>query len=204
MKDAITIRNLTHAYGEKTVLKGINLCIPEGQKVGIVGESGSGKSTLIKLIAGLYRVQNGELTVNGDTAVVMQSLSLFPLTIRENITCGHDIPEERIALAVKTAQLTDWLSTLPDGLETFTGERGGQVSGGQAQRISIARAIAKDAPILILDEATSALDVKTADRLMTSLSAWWKDRTVITIAHRPEALSYCDVIYRLEDGVLHE
>ena len=204
MKDAITIRNLTHAYGEKTVLKGINLVIPEGQKVGIVGESGSGKSTLIKLIAGLYRVQNGELTVNGDTAVVMQSLSLFPLTIRENITCGHDIPDERIALAVKTAQLEDWLSTLPDGLETFTGERGGQVSGGQAQRISIARAIAKDAPILILDEATSALDVKTADKLMASLSEWWKDRTVITIAHRPEALSYCDVIYRLEDGVLHE
>lgn len=204
MKDAITIKNLTHAYGEKTVLKGINLSIPEGQKVGIVGESGSGKSTLIKLIAGLYRVQEGELTVNGDTAVVMQSLSLFPLTIRENITCGHDIPDERIAAAVKTAQLTDWLSTLPDGLDTFTGERGGQVSGGQAQRISIARAIAKDAPILILDEATSALDVKTADRLMTSLSEWWKDRTVITIAHRPEALSYCDVIYRLEDGVLHE
>lgn len=204
MKDAITIRNLTHAYGEKTVLKGINLVIPEGQKVGIVGESGSGKSTLIKLIAGLYRVQEGELTVNGDTAVVMQSLSLFPLTIRENITCGHDIPDEQIALAVKTAQLEDWLSTLPDGLDTFTGERGGQVSGGQAQRISIARAIAKDAPILILDEATSALDVKTADKLMTSLSEWWKDRTVITIAHRPEALSYCDVIYRLEDGVLHE
>lgn len=204
MKDAITIKNLIYAYGEKTILKGINLCIPEGQKVGIVGESGSGKSTLIKLIAGLYRVQEGELTVNGDTAVVMQSLSLFPLTIRENITCGHDIPDERIALAVKTAQLEDWLSTLPDGLETFTGERGGQVSGGQAQRISIARAIAKDAPILILDEATSALDVKTADKLMASLSEWWKDRTVITIAHRPEALSYCDVIYRLEDGVLHE
>lgn len=204
MKDAITIRNLTHAYGGKTVLKGINLCIPEGQKVGIVGESGSGKSTLIKLIAGLYRLQEGELTVNGDTAVVMQSLSLFPLTIRENITCGHDIPDERIALAVKTAQLEDWLSTLPDGLDTFTGERGGQVSGGQAQRISIARAIAKDAPILILDEASSALDVKTADKLMASLSEWWKDRTVITIAHRPEALSYCDVIYRFEDGVLHE
>ena len=203
MKDAIVIKNLTHAYGDKTVLKVINLVVPEGQKVGIVGESGSGKSTLIKLIAGLYRVQEGELAVNGDTAVVMQSLALFPLTIRENITCGHDMPEERIELAVKTAQLTDWLSTLPDGLETFTGERGGQVSGGQAQRISIARAIAKDAPILILDEATSALDVKTADKLMTSLSEWWKDRTVITIAHRPEALSFCDVIYRLEDGVLH-
>lgn len=204
MENAIVMENLSHSYGEKPVLKGINLIIPKGQKTGIVGESGSGKSTLIKLISGLFKVQSGTLSVNGDTAVVMQSLSLFPLTIRENITCGHDIPEEKIAAALQTAQLSDWISTLPDGLETFTGERGGQVSGGQAQRISIARAIAKDAPILILDEATSALDVKTADRLMASLSTWWKDRTVITIAHRPEALSYCDVMYRLEDGVLTE
>lgn len=199
----IKIENLSYAYGEKSVLKNINLCVLNGEKIGIVGESGSGKSTLIKLISGLYKVQQGSIEIEGDIAVVMQSLNLFPLSIRENITCGHNISEEKITQAVKIAQLDEWIKTLPDGLETFVGERGGKVSGGQAQRISIARAVAKDSSILILDEATSALDIKTSQKLLESLSQWWKDRTVITVAHRPEALSYCNSIYQLENGVLH-
>jgi len=198
----ISIKNLTYKYDEKTVLNGLNLDVMPAEKIGIVGESGSGKTTLIKLISGLYKVQVGTITVEGKTAVVMQSQYLFPLTIRENITCEHEISEAVIQQAVKIAQLEDWISSLPDGLDTFTGIRGGQVSGGQAQRISIARAIAFNPDILILDEATSALDKKTAAKLMEAISVWWKDKTVISIAHRAEALNFCQKIYRLEDGEL--
>lgn len=198
----IKIENLSYSYGEKQVLENINLTVNDGEKIGIIGESGSGKSTLIKLISGLYKVQKGILQVEGKSAVVMQSLNLFPLTIRENITCGHEISEEKIMAAIKIAQLEEWISTLPEGLNTFVGFRGGNVSGGQAQRISIARAIALDAPILILDEATSALDEKTSEKLIQALSFWWKNRTVISIAHRKEALSFCQKIYQLEGGHL--
>lgn len=198
----IELTNVSYAYGEKLVLKNITLTVDDGEKIGIVGESGSGKSTLIKLISGLYKGQSGDIRVDGKTAVVMQSLSLFPLTIRENITLGRDVSEEVMTQALKTAQLDEWISTLPDGLDTFAGVRGGSVSGGQAQRISIARAIALDAPNLILDEATSALDEATAGRLIDALRAWWQDRTVISIAHRKEALSFCSRIYRLVDGAL--
>lgn len=198
----ITIKDLNYSYGEKPVLKNINLTVRDGEKIGIVGESGSGKSTLIKLMSGLYTLQSGAIQADGDFAVVMQSLTLFPLTIRENITCGHDVPEEKVMEAVRIAQLEDWIETLPEGLDTFAGVRGGNFSGGQAQRISIARAIARDAKNVILDEATSALDNETAGHLMEALNGWWKDKTVISIAHRAEALQFCDRIYRLEDGML--
>lgn len=200
----ISLKNINYAYGEKIVLKDINLSVAAGEKIGIVGESGSGKSTLIKLISGLYSLQSGTLHVDGDIAVVMQSTSLFPLTIRENITCGHNVPEEKVQEAVRIAQLEDWIGTLPEGLDTFAGVRGGNFSGGQSQRISIARAIAKDAPNVILDEATSALDEVTALKLVEALGGWWQNKTVISIAHRPEALQFCDRIYKLADGVLTE
>lgn len=198
----IRITDLSYSYGEKLVLKNINLTVHDGEKIGIVGQSGSGKSTLIKLISGLYKVQKGSIQVDGKTAVVMQSLNLFPLTIRENITCGHQIDDEKILQAVKIAQLEEWIGTLPQGLDTFVGVRGGNVSGGQAQRISIARAVALDAPNLILDEATSALDQNTSEKLIHSLNDWWKNKTVISIAHRKEALEFCDRIYRMEEGIL--
>lgn len=198
----IKIENINFSYGEKLVLKNVNLTIHDGEKIGIMGESGSGKSTLIKLISGLYSVQKGTLKVDDSIAVVMQSLSLFPLTIRENITCGHEVSEEKLMEAVRIAQIEDWIATLPDGLDTFAGVRGGNFSGGQAQRISIARAIARDAQNVIFDEATSALDNETAGKLMKGLAGWWKDKTVISIAHRVEALQFCDKIYRLEDGTL--
>lgn len=198
----IRITDLSYSYGEKLVLKNINLTVHDGEKIGIVGQSGSGKSTLIKLISGLYKVQKGSIQVDGKTAVVMQSLNLFPLTIRENITCGHQIDDEKILQAVKIAQLEEWIGTLPQGLDTFVGVRGGNVSGGQAQRISIARAVALDAPNLILDEATSALDQNTSEKLIHSLNDWWKNKTVISIAHRKEALEFCGRIYRMEEGIL--
>lgn len=202
----IKIENLKYSYGEKPVLKNINLTVNDGEKIGIVGESGCGKSTLIKLISGLYAVQEGTITAEGGFSVVMQSLSLFPLTIRENITAGHDIPEEEIWNAVRIAQLEEWIKSLPQGLETFAGVRGNSFSGGQSQRISIARAIARNAQNIILDEATSALDNDTSQKLMASLNEWCSanNKTVISIAHRAEALQYCDRIFCLEDGVLKE
>ncbi len=198
----IQIENLTYSYDQKTVLKNLNLTIPDGMKIGIIGESGSGKTTLIKLISGLYEVQQGKIYTEGKMSVVMQGNKLFPFTIRENITCGHEIPEEQIWDAVRIAQLEEWVKSLPDGIDTFTGVRGDNVSGGQAQRICIARAIAQNPQILILDEATSALDMETSAHLIEALQNWWKERTVISIAHRKEALDFCDKIYRLEEGVL--
>ena len=198
----IKIENLTYSYDQKVVLKNLNLTIPDGAKIGIIGESGSGKTTLIKLLSGLYEVQQGKIFTEGKMSVVMQGNKLFPFTIRENITCGHEIPDEQICEAVRIAQLEEWIKSLPEGLETFTGVRGDNVSGGQAQRICIARAIAQNPQIIILDEATSALDMETSAHLIQALQNWWKDRTVISIAHRKEALEFCDKIYRLEDGVL--
>ena len=198
----IKIENLTYSYDQKVVLKNLNLTIPDGKKIGIIGESGSGKTTLIKLISGLYEVQQGNIFTEGKMSVVMQGNKLFPFTIRENITCGHEISDEQIWEAVRIAQLEEWIKSLSEGLDTFTGVRGDNVSGGQAQRICIARAIAQNPRILILDEATSALDMETSAHLIQALQNWWKDRTVISIAHRKEALEFCDKIYRLEDGVL--
>ena len=198
----IKIENLTYSYNQKVVLKNLNLTIPDGAKIGIIGESGSGKTTLIKLLSGLYEVQQGKIFTEGKMSVVMQGNKLFPFTIRENITCGHEIPDEQICEAVRIAQLEEWIKSLPEGLETFTGVRGDNVSGGQAQRICIARAIAQNPQIIILDEATSALDMETSAHLIQALQNWWKDRTVISIAHRKEALEFCDKIYRLEDGAL--
>ena len=198
----IKIENLTYSYDQKVVLKNLNLTIPDGAKIGIIGESGSGKTTLIKLLSGLYEVQQGKIIAEGKMSVVMQGNKLFPFTIKENITCGHEISEEQIWEAVRIAQLEEWIKSLPEGLGTFTGVRGDNVSGGQAQRICIARAIAQNPRILILDEATSALDMETSAHLIQALQNWWKNRTVISIAHRKEALDFCDKIYRLEDGVL--
>ena len=198
----IKIENLTYSYEQKTVLKNLNLTINDGEKIGIIGESGSGKTTLIKLLSGLYELQQGKIIAEGKMSVVMQGNKLFPFTIRENITCGHEIPEEQIWQAVRIAQLEEWINSLPEGLDTFTGVRADNVSGGQAQRICIARAIAQNPRILILDEATSALDMETSAHLIEALQNWWKERTVISIAHRKEALDFCDKIYRLEEGVL--
>ena len=186
-----------------------HITIPDGKKIGIVGESGCGKTTLIKLISGLYKLQSGTILAEGKTAVVMQGNALFPFTIRENITCGHPVPEEKIWEAVKIAQLEEWINSLDQGLETFAGVRGDNVSGGQAQRICIARAIVSDAPNLILDEATSALDIQTSSKLIEALMDWWQKRqqqgyrqTLISIAHRKEALDFCDEIYHLDGGCL--
>lgn len=158
---AVSLDNISFSYENNEVISNLSLRVMPGEHIGIVGDSGGGKSTLLKILAGLYEPDCGKVLIAGETlpekirervALVMQNNSLFPLSIRDNITCGHDIPEEAVWEACENASLTQWIRTLPYGLDTNVGERGNQVSGGQAQRIQIARALCKNATIILLDE----------------------------------------------------
>ena len=135
--------------------------------------------------------------------MVMQNAMLFPASIRDNITCGHDIDEALLGHACDMAQLSEWIARLPDGLDTYVGERAGQVSGGQAQRIAIARAIAKNTPVILLDEPTSALDGDTGIAVMDALACLTEGKTVLHVSHQAEMLKDCDRILRLEGGRLY-
>ena len=155
----IELNNVTYTYENHPVFEHISLKVEKGQKVGIVGESGCGKSTLLKLIAGLYAPTEGSVIVAGESvptnitkkvSVVMQSPMLLPLTIRENITMGHEYSSTWIDRVVDAANIRSWIDTLDKGLDTYLGDRADELSGGQAQRIAIARAICKDADILLL------------------------------------------------------
>lgn len=207
----IRVEGLCFSYGGKAVLRDVCLDVGTGERVGIVGASGCGKSTLMKLLAGLYAPQAGFVEVEGErtpegirrhVAMVMQSPMLLPAGIRENITCGHPMDDETLTRAVEAAQLAGWVATLPEGLDTFVGERGSKVSGGQAQRIAIARAIAKGAPVILLDEATSALDGDTGRLVLAALESLAEGRTVVSVTHRMETLTGCSRVYALEGGRL--
>ena len=209
---AIWLENVSFGYPGRQVLQEINFTVKKGEHIGIVGKSGCGKSTLLKMMAGLYRVQQGKLMIEGETqpeeirarvSVVMQNPGLFPATIRKNISCGHEMSEDKIRAACAAASLTGWLMSLPEGLDTFVGERGTGVSGGQAQRIAVARAIARDAPVFLLDEVTSALDGNTSDSLLSNLEELTEGKTVVHVAHRPEVLKACSKLWRLEGGRLY-
>lgn len=209
---SIHIENLTFSYGDKQVLRNINLDVKSGECIRITGVSGCGKSTLLKLLAGLYIAQAGIIEVQGErrledirknVAMVMQNPMLFPASIKDNITCGHPMSDEVIRQACDAAQLSDWIASLPDGIDTNVGERGGKVSGGQAQRIAIARAIAKNAPVVLLDEATSSLDGDTSKAVLSALESLTKGKTVVSVSHRPDDLMEYSYIYRLEGGHLY-
>ncbi len=210
---SVRLREISFCYGEKKILDHISLTVREKEHIGILGGSGSGKSTLLKILAGLYTVKEGDCTVAGEcapegirkqVAMVMQTLGLFPLSIRENITCGHPVAEEKLWEAVRAAQLEEWVKGLPDGLDSLVGERGGNLSGGQAQRIAIARAVAKDAPVVLLDEPTSALDGETADALLRAMERLTEGKTVIHVTHREETIQNYDRILVLKEGKLFE
>ena len=210
---SIRLREISFCYGEKKVLDRISLEVREKEHIGILGGSGSGKSTLLKILAGLYAVKEGCCEVAGETAperirkqvaMVMQTTGLFPMSIRDNITCGHPVTEEKVWEAVRAAQLEEWVRGLPLGLDSLVGERGGNISGGQAQRIAIARAIAKDAPVILLDEPTSALDGETADALLRALERLTEGKTVIHVTHREETIQTYDRILVLKEGKLFD
>ncbi len=209
----IELKNVTYTYENHPVFEHISLKVEKGQKVGIVGESGCGKSTLLKLIAGLYAPTEGSVTVAGESvpanitkkvSVVMQSPMLLPLTIRENITMGHEYSSEWIDKVVDAANIRSWIDTLDKGLDTYLGDRADELSGGQAQRIAIARAICKDADILLLDEPTSALDGENATSVLEALNRYAAGKTVIHVTHRPEHLSGYDRIFSMKAGELSD
>ncbi len=208
----IIIENLTFSYGDKQILSHINLSIRTGETIGIIGVSGGGKSTLLKLISGLYVVQSGIIAIDNSytsserrkcVSMVMQNAMLFPASIHDNITCGHNIDKSIIKHACDIACLTEWISKLPNGINTFVGERGGLVSGGQAQRIAIARAVVKNSPIVLLDEPTSALDESTGFSVITALTNLTKGKTVLHVSHQADMLADCDRILRLDGGQLY-
>lgn len=208
---AVELENISFSYEGKMVIKNLSLRAKTGEHIGIVGDSGCGKSTLLKILAGLYEPDCGKIIIAGErfpekirkqTALVMQHNSLFPLSVRDNITCGHDISKEIVWTACQNASLVKWIESLPDGLNTNVGERGNQVSGGQAQRIQIARALCKNAPIILLDEPVSALDQDTKQSVLTALKELMKDKTVIHVTHHQETLDNSYTIYRMEGGKL--
>ena len=211
---AVSLDNISFSYENNEVISNLSLKAMPGEHIGIVGDSGGGKSTLLKILAGLYEPDCGKVVIAGESlpekirervALVMQNNSLFPLSIRDNITCGHDISDQAVWEACENASLTQWIRTLPYGLDTNVGERGNQVSGGQAQRIQIARALCKNATIILLDEPVSALDKDTGYSVLNALNKLMEGRTVIHITHHQETLDDSYIVYRMEGGkLIHE
>lgn len=208
---AVYLDSISFSYGENMVIKNLSLQVKHGEHIGILGDSGCGKSTLLKILAGLYEPDCGKAVISGESlpqkireqvALVMQHNSLLPLSIRENITCGHDIADETVWAACENASLIKWIQTLPKGLDANVGERGNQVSGGQAQRIQIARALCKNASVVLLDEPVSALDKETGDSVLNALNKLTDGKTVIHVTHRQETLNSSYVIYRMAGGKL--
>ena len=198
------------------MLRGVRLTVSGQEKAVLVGESGCGKSTLAKLLFQYYPDYTGSILFNGQqlrgidrqslyqrVGYIAQTTYLFNDTLRSNICLGADFPEAQLSHAIGTAGLTDWVSTLPDGLDTLISENGKNLSGGQRQRIGIARALYKQANILFFDEATSALDSGTEEginRSIAELSQHNRDLTIVVIAHRESSLEYCDRIITLDNN----
>ncbi|WP_412100317.1 ABC transporter ATP-binding protein [Corynebacterium aurimucosum] len=203
---------------DKPVVADITFAAQEGHKVALVGESGGGKSTLVNLLLGLYQPTEGKLTVLGHDAaeltaerlrasvgVVFQESYLFSGTIKENIAYGKPgATLEEIVDVAKRANAHGFIEEFPDGYDTVIGERGLKLSGGQKQRVAVARAMLKDAPILVLDEATSALDTKAERAVQAGLDELMKDRTTLIIAHRLSTIADVDTIITLDRGRISE
>ncbi len=215
----VTFDNVQFAYDPaRPILKGISLTVPAGQTVALVGPSGSGKSTIGRLMFRFYEVTGGAIRIDGQDlrdvtqdslhaaiGVVPQDTVLFNDTIRYNIAYGRpDATEAEIIAAARAAKIHDFVTHLPEGYDTAVGERGLKLSGGEKQRVGIARTLLKNPPILLLDEATSALDTQTERDIQDSLKAMGQGRTVITIAHRLSTIADADRIVVLEKGEIVE
>jgi ABC-type multidrug transport system fused ATPase/permease subunit len=213
----ISVDGVTYRYPESHAnsLENVSIRIPHGGSVGLVGGSGAGKSTLVDVILGLLTPSNGRVCVDGiDIAgnirgwqaligYVPQTIFLCDDTLRRNVALGipeNEIDDQRLGKAIDAAQLTSFVASLPDGVETMVGERGVRLSGGQRQRIGIARALYHDPEVLVLDEATSALDTATENEVMSAVNALHGQKTIVIVAHRLTTVSKCDIVYRLENG----
>ena len=215
--DEIAVNNVTFGYGEADVLKDFSLKVKKGQKIALVGLSGSGKSTLINLLLGLYPLSKGSITIDGRSlsdiklkelrkrfGLVSQDIFLFHDTIRENLTIGGTFSDEEIQRALEVSYASEFVSKLPQGLNTVVGDRGAKLSGGQQQRLTIARAFLQNTDILLFDEATSALDNESEKVVQRALESIAGNKTVIAVAHRLSTIQDYDRIFVLKDGRLVE
>lgn len=217
-KPNIEFENVTITADGKSLLKNINLSIPYGKKVGIMGGTGSGKSVLLKSLVRIYEPTQGRISINGkdirkyhlddlrnEFAYVFQDVFLFSNTVDANIAFySPETGKSNILKVAQLAQADKFIKGLPQGYSTIVGEKGLGLSGGQKQRVSIARALLKDAPVLVLDDASSALDVLTERKVMSGIKEKSPDKTVIIAAHRVTSVADCDEILYLQDGEIIE
>ena len=217
-KGKIEFCNVNFSYGEMPVLHDINLCIEPGSCLALIGPSGGGKTTMSQLLMRFYDVTEGAIKVDGhdvrdltqaslrrSIGMIQQDVYMFAGTIRENIRYGRpDATDEEIIEAAKLAEIHNEIMEMPDGYDSYIGERGVKLSGGQNQRLSIARVFLKNPPVLILDEATSALDTVTEQRIQASLDRLSEGRTSIVIAHRLSTIRNADAIAVIEHGRIAE
>jgi len=214
-QSSFRFQDVSFSYGEKEVLSHIDLELQKGQFAALVGESGSGKSTMADLLMRFYEPTSGKILVDGHDVrdytlasyhalfgFVSQDVVLFNDTLYNNLTLGlENVSDESIEEALKVADIYDFVQGLPGGLQYALTDRGLNLSGGQRQRISIARAVLRQAPVLVLDEATSAMDTQSEQSFMTALNNLKQDHTLLVIAHRLSTIRQADCIYVMENGV---
>ncbi|MBD5484772.1 MAG: ABC transporter ATP-binding protein [Lachnospiraceae bacterium] len=221
LQDKIVLDHITYAYPntEKNIFTDAHMEVKKGQSVGIMGPSGAGKSTIVDILLGLLHVQSGKITCDGmdifdnypawlaKIGYIPQSIYLIDESIRDNIAFGIDadrIDDKRIWEVLEEAQLKEFVEELPEGLDTTIGDRGVRISGGQRQRLGIARALYHNPEILVFDEATSALDNDTEKAVMDAINSFHGRKTMVIIAHRLNTIAKCDVIYKVEDEKITE
>ena len=198
-------------------LENINMKIKRNEKIGLVGSSGSGKSTFAKILIGLYKINKGNISVENknfydirrneitkNISIVLQESELFNMSLRDNITTLKNVDDKLLKLAIEISQLEPIIKKLPNGLDTIIGEKGYRLSGGEKQRVGIARAIVKNSPILILDEATSALDSRTEKKIQNAIDEKLKNKTILIVAHRLSTLKNVDKVIVFEKGKIVE
>ena len=210
LKDRISLRDISFQYGDRSILKNVSATFEKGKKYAIIGKSGSGKSTLLKLIAGYYPEFDGDIYTDesavlpDDISMIHQNTFLFKDSIRNNLTIWKHYTEQEIMEAVKKAGLTEFVAALPQGLDTLVTENGSNFSGGECQRIAIARALLSGKDILLMDEATSALDEQTANAVESSILSL-ENITCISVTHRlaPEAIQKYTAVFTMDAGQIN-
>jgi len=219
LRNDISFENVSFSYEqERPVLKNISFSTKRGGITAIVGPTGSGKSSMMGLMSRLFDPDSGQIKIDGvdlrdielnslrnSVSIALQENVLFGMSVRDNIR--YVVPsadDEAVMSAASVSCIDEYIDSLPEGLDTMLSDRGGKLSTGQKQRLSIARAILKDSPILILDEPTAALDAQTEHRVMENLSAWGKDRAIFLITHRISTIRKANQILYLDDGKLIE
>lgn len=221
LRDKIALKGIVYAYPntDKLIFDHADMVVPYGKSVGIMGPSGAGKSTIVDILLGLLKVREGSITCDGENifdnypawlaqiGYIPQSIYLVDEPVRNNIAFGiadEEIDDRRIWQALEEAQLADFIRGLPEGLDTAIGDRGVRISGGQRQRLGIARALYHNPEILVFDEATSALDNETEAAVMEAINSFHGKKTMVIIAHRLNTIEKCDIIYKVDEGKIQE